>query len=101
MTPGAPRPPARRNAMSTVQVQKWVATVLTVVILGHLAEALVIFALISPADHPASRIGLLVISGVVGLIAAAGVRAIHHRRIPSFWLLVGLLPAAIGVYLGF
>ena len=40
--------------MSTVQVQKWVATVLTVVILGHLAEALVIFALISPADHPAS-----------------------------------------------
>jgi hypothetical protein len=87
--------------MSTEQVQKWVITVLTVVILGHLAEALVIFALISPDDHPASRIGLLVIAGLVGLLAAGGVRATHRRRILSPWLLVGLLPAVIGVYLGY
>ena len=101
MVPGEPRPPARHNSMSTVQVQKWVATVLTVVVLGHLAEALVIFALISPADHPASRIGLLIIAGVVGLITAAGVRAIHARHLVSLWLLVGLFPAGVGVYLGY
>ena len=101
MTPGAPRPPARRSSMSTEQVQKWVATVLTVVVLGHLAEALVIFALISPRDRPASRIGLLVIAGLVGLIAAGGVRAIHRRRLLSLWLAPGLLPACIGVYLGY
>ena len=87
--------------MSTAQVQRWVATVLTVVVLGHRAEALVIFALISPADHPASRVGLLIIAGLVGLIAAGGVRAIHRRRIPSFWLLLGLVPAGLGVYLAF
>ena len=85
--------------MSTVQVQKWVLTVLVVVILGHLAEALVIFALIAAEDHPASRIGLLVIAGVVGLLAAGGVRAIHGRRPLSSWLLLGLLPAATGAYL--
>lgn len=87
--------------MSTEQVQKWVITVLTVVVLGHLAEALVIFALISPDDHPASRIGLLIIAGIVGLLAAVGVRAVHRRRILSPWLLLGLVPAGVGVYLGF
>ena len=56
----------RPNSMSTVQVQKWVLTVLVVVVLGHLAEALVIFALMASEDHPASRIGLLVIAGLVG-----------------------------------
>ena len=76
-------------------------TVLAVAVLGHLAEVLVIFALMSPADHPASRIGLLVIAAVVGIIAAGGVRAIHQRRPLSSWLLIGLLPALVGVYLGF
>ncbi|HEX5086379.1 MAG TPA: hypothetical protein VFV89_01130 [Nocardioides sp.] len=87
--------------MSTEQVQKWVITVLVVVVLGHLAEALVLFALMASDGHPASRIGLLIIAGVVGLLAAGGVRAIHRRRIPSLWLLLGLLPAAIGAYLGY
>jgi hypothetical protein len=87
--------------MSTAQVQKWVATVLVVVVLGHLAEALVIFALMATKDHPASRIGLLVIAGLVGLLAAGGVRAIHERRLLSSWLLLGLSPTAVGAYLGY
>ena len=101
MTPGAPRPAPRPNAMSTVQVQKWVVTVLLVVVVGHLAEALVIFALMAPKDHPASRIGLLIIASVVGLLGAGGVRAVHGRRLVSPWLLLGLIPAATGVYLGY
>jgi len=101
MTPGEPRPAARPNAMSTEQVQRWVVTALAVVLVGHLAEALVIFALITPADHPASRIGLLIIGGVVGLLGAGGVRAVHRRRLLSPWLLLGLLPAATGVYFGY
>jgi hypothetical protein len=101
MVPGAPRPAPRPNAMSTEQVQKWVVTVLVVVVVGHLAEALVIFALMAPQDHPASRIGLLIIAGVVGLLGAGGVRAVHRRRPLSTWLLLGLLPAASGVYLGY
>lgn len=101
MTPGAARPAPRPNGMSTAQVQKWVATVLVVVVLGHLAEALVIFALMATKDHPASRIGLLVIAGLVGLLAAGGVRAIHERRLLSSWLLLGLSPTAVGAYLGY
>ena len=101
MTPGQPRPPSRPSSMSTAQVQKWVVTVLTIAVLGHLAEALVIFALMAPEDHPSSRIGLLVIAGVVGLLAAGGVRAIHRRRIPSLWLLLGLTPAVVGAYLAY
>jgi len=87
--------------MSTEQVQKWVATALVVVVVGHFAEALVIFALMASEDHPASRIGLLIIAGVVGLLAAGGVRAIHGRRLLSSWLLLGLVPAATGAYLGY
>jgi len=87
--------------MSTAQVQKWVATVLTAAILGHLAEGLVLFALMVPRDRPSSSIGLLIIAGVVGLLAAGGVRAIHQRRILSLWLLIGLTPAAVGCYLAF
>ena len=87
--------------MSIAQVQKWVVTVLVVVIGSHLAEALVIFGLMAPKDHPASRIGLLIIAGVVGLLAAGGVKAVHGRRIPSLWLLLGLVPAGIGAHLAF
>lgn len=86
--------------MSTTQVQKWVSTTLAVVLGGHLAEAMVIFALMTSRDYPATRIGLLVIAGIVGLLTAGGVRAIHQRRLLSGWLLLGLLPAATGVYLG-
>ena len=101
MTPGAPRPAPWPNAMNTEQVQKWVTTVLAVVLGGHLAEALVIFALISSRSHPASRIGILIIAGVVGIITVGGVRAIHKRPLLSSWLLLGLLPAATGAYLGY
>jgi hypothetical protein len=87
--------------MSTAQVQKWVATVLAVAVLGHLAEGLVILALLAPKDEHPARIGLLVIAGVVGVLAAGGVRAIHQRRILSLWLLIGLTPAAIGCYLAY
>ena len=101
MTPGAPRPAPHPSSMSITQVQRWIITVLVVVVVGHLAEALVIFALIAPADKPASRIGLLIIAGIVGLLAAGGVRAIHRRRLLSPWLFLGLTPALIGAYLGY
>jgi hypothetical protein len=100
MTPGVPRP-QRASSMSTATVQKWVLTVLGVVTVGHLSAGMVVAALAVPADRPVPRIGLLVIGGLIGLIAAGGVRAIHRLRIPSPWLAVGLVPALVGAYLGF
>lgn len=85
--------------MSTAQVQKWVLTVLDVTIIGHLSGGMVVAALVVPEDRPVPRIGLLVIAGLIGMIAAAVVRGIHQRRLLSFWLLLGLLPALVGAYL--
>ena len=46
-----------------------------------------------------ARPGMLFISGVVGLMAMAGMRAINLKRILTPWLLLGLLPAVlVGLY---
>ena len=46
-------------------------------------------------DRAGARPGLLIISGVVGLMAMAGMRAINLKRILTPWLLLGLLPAVV------
>jgi len=46
-------------------------------------------------ERAGARSGLLVISGLVGLMAMAGMRAINLKRILTPWLLLGLLPAVI------
>ena len=53
-------------------------------------------------DRPGARPGLLIISGVVGLMAMAGMRAINLKPILTPWLLMGLLPAiVVGFYYAF
>jgi len=99
MTPGVPRPPSRGKSMSTAQVQKWVTSVLAASLIGHFAGGIVVGALSVPRGS--SRIGLLVIAGILGLIAVGAFRILHQWRILSPWLLLGLLPASVGVYLGF
>ena len=100
MTPGVPRPRPQAS-MSTAQVQKWVLTVLATVTIGHLSGGMVLAALAVSEDRLVPRIGLLVIAGLIGLIAAGAVRAIHQRPLATPWLLPGLLPALVGAYLGF
>jgi hypothetical protein len=46
-------------------------------------------------DRAGARPGLLIISGVVGLMAVAGMRAINLKSILTPWLMLGLLPAAV------
>ena len=48
------------------------------------------------ADRPGAKPGLLVIAGAVGVVALVGVRLIHRSRILTPWLLLGLIPAAVG-----
>lgn len=99
MTPGAPRPPSGGRSMSTAQVQKWVLSILAFTLIEHFSGGIVVAALFAPKES--SRIGLLVIAGVTGLLAVGAYRLIHQWRILSPWLVLGLLPAAVGVYLGF
>ena len=50
-------------------------------------------------DRAGARPGLLIISGMVGVMAMAGMRAINLKPLLTPWLLLGLLPAvAVGSY---
>ena len=97
MTPGQPRPPQRSTSLTTVQ--RWVMSSLSAVTILHLSAGLVVAAYFAkPLD---SRIGLLVVAGVFGMLAFVAALLIHRRSPVSPWLLVGLLPALVGAYLMF
>ena len=100
MTAGSPRP-QNRDSMSLGQVQKWVLSTLAVVTIGHLAAGLVVAAVFMDESRLDSRIGLLVIAGLFGVIAVLTARVIHQKRLLSPWLLLGFLPTVVGAYLAF
>lgn len=87
--------------MSLSEVQKWVLSTLAVVTIEHLAAGLVIAALFMDESRLDSRIGLLVIAGLFGVIAVVTARVIHQKRLLSPWLLLGFLPTVVGAYLAF
>jgi hypothetical protein len=82
-------------------VQRWVVTVLTITIVFHLAGGLAFAAYCVDPDVPSSRIGLLLIAGVMGCLAIGAVLAIHRRRLVTPWLALGLLPSLAGTYFCF
>ena len=95
MTPGRPRPqPAR--AMSLTSVQRWVMSTLIVSTGLHMAAGLVFAAYY--VDKASSTIGLLVISGALGLLTMAAGLLVHKSRLLHPLMLVGLLPPAVGVW---
>jgi hypothetical protein len=100
MVPGQARSPGP-TSHSTVVVQRWVLTVLTISIVFHLAGGLALAAYFTNPDVPSSRIGLLVIAALMGCLAIGAVMAIHRRRVVTPWLALGLLPSLLGVYFCF
>jgi hypothetical protein len=79
------------------RVQRWVMSTLLLTVCALFATGLAILS--GTVDRAGARPGLLGISGVVGLVAMAGVRAINLKRILTPWLLLGLLPAfVVGSY---
>ena len=50
-------------------------------------------------DAVASRVGLCIIGGLFGVVAAGVGRLIHQKPILSPWLAVGFLPGLIGIVL--
>ena len=98
MTPGQPRP-QRPESMSLTSVQRWVMSILAATTIMHLAAGLVVAAAF--ADRADARIGLLVIATAFGVLAMVAALLIHQRRPLSPWLLLGLLPSLVGVYVVF
>ena len=87
--------------MSITQVQRWVMSALAVTTILHLSAGLVIAAIFLDDSRVDGRIGLNVIAGLVGVGAVAAARGIHQKQILSVWLLLGLVPTAVGLYLTF
>jgi hypothetical protein len=79
------------------RVQRWVMSTLLLTVCALLATGMAILS--GTVDRAGARPGLLGLSGVVGLMAMAGVRAINLKRILTPWLLIGLMPAiVVGFY---
>lgn len=87
-----------KDARDLARVQRWVMSTLAVTTILHLVVGLVVAGVM--LDGPtSSRVGLLVISGLFGAFAVAAGLAIHGRSVLSAWLLLGVVPTAVGLWL--
>lgn len=87
------------DARDLARVQRWVMSTLAVTTILHLVVGLVVAAVTLDDAPLSSQVGLAVIAGVFGAIAVAVGRAIHGRSILSPWLLLGLVPTLVGLWL--
>jgi len=95
-----PANPQRQvNDVKLTQVQRWVVSVLAVTTILHLSVGLTVAAYSLDEQAIVSRIGLCVIGGAFGVVAAGVGRLIHQKPIVSPWLLLGLTPGVIGIAL--
>lgn len=95
LDPDNPRP-QRGTAASLERVQTWVLSTLAVTTILHLAAGLVVAAAVMGEARRADRIGLVLLAGAFGVVAVASGLAIHRHRLPTWWLLLGLVPSAVG-----
>lgn len=101
MDPGNPRR-SSTQAMSVSQVQRWVLSALAVTTILHLSAGLIVAAIfLDDARGDAGKLGLNVIAGLIGVGAVAAARGIHQKPLLSPWLVVGLVPCLVGLYLTF
>ena len=90
-------PAAEERSLS--RVQRWVMSTLAVITILHMSGGLILAAMYLEDATRSSQIGLNVIAGAFGVLAVVVGLAIHGRRILSPWLLLGLLPTAVGLWL--
>ena len=88
-----------KDARDLARVQRWVMSTLAVTTILHLVVGLVVAAVMLDGSPTSSKVGLNVIAGIFAAMAVAVGLAIHGRRIVSPWLLLGLVPTSIGLWL--
>jgi hypothetical protein len=103
MDPANPRPQVRRTSggMSLDTVQKWVLSVLAATTVAHMAAGLMIAAMYVDDDRTDARIGLNILAAAFGVLAVLVFRAIHQKSLVSSWLLLGVVPGVVGLWLTF
>ncbi len=89
------------GSMHLEPVQKWVLSILAATTIVHLAGGLVIAAMYVDPERTGAQVGLNVLAGAFGVIAIVVFRAIHQLKPVSAWLLLGILPALVGLWLTF
>lgn len=92
---------AASGSMHLEPVQKWVLSILAAVTIAHLAAGLVIAAMYVDDSRTDAQIGLNILAGAFGVIAVVVFRTIHQLKPLSAWLLLGLIPTVVGLYLTF
>lgn len=96
-TPGGA--PARSSGMSLGQVQRWVISVAAASTLLHLSGGLILAAVYVEPDRLDAQIGLNVIAAAFGVLSVAVFKMIHLRSPWTWWLLLGLLPGVLGLWI--
>ncbi|CAI9414034.1 hypothetical protein [Nocardioides sp. T2.26MG-1] len=93
------RKPSDSGPMHLEPVQKWVLSALAFTTIIHMSGGLVIAALYVEDTRTDAQVGLNVLAAAFGVIAIAVARAIHQKKFVSPWLLLGLVPGIVGLYL--
>ncbi len=97
MDPAAPRRMA--DDTSLTRVQRRVLSALVVTTILHLSVGLVVAAVAVPEGETAARVGLNIIGAAFGVLAVASGFLIHQRSALSPWLLLGVLPGVVGLWI--
>lgn len=90
-----------KDARDLARVQRWVMSTLAVTTILHLVVGLVVAAVMLDDAPTSSKVGLNIIAGIFAAFAVAVGRAIHGKRIVSPWLLLAVVPTAVGLWLTF
>ena len=84
--------------MNITKVQQWIlAGMLGCFGLGLAASLSYSAWLMMDRDKPSNAWGLWAMGVIVGLLVMGGTRLLHERSPLSWWLLLGLVPAAVGL----
>ena len=90
--------PTGPGALALEPVQQWVLSVLAATTIGLLAAGLAMGASTVDESRTGVRAGLSILAGVFGVVAVAVFRVIHQKRFLSPWLLLGLVPGTVGIF---
>jgi hypothetical protein len=97
MDPANPQRPSLESREIT-RVQQWVLSVLVATTILHLAAGLAVAAVYADGSRPGAGVGLNVLACVCGVGAVTAARMIHRRTPLSWWLLLGLVPGLVGLW---
>jgi hypothetical protein len=81
------------------RVRQWVLSVLVGTTILHLAGGLAIAGVFADDSRPEAGVGLNIIACVCGVAALVAARLIHQRSPFAWWVLLGMIPGLVGLWL--